>query len=229
MTKSTKLKKIIFAVISFILVILIAIVVFMFRIRHVYIDLDYCKEIGQKLGWLDLEQFCCGSIENFDDSLEVLFSFDLKEFIEYDRDKCISDIAEVRNTVTNYMNNHPSNELNNKRIAFIFHLFPGDAICMYNFHGEENPIQPDKFQYFEWLYVPLSSAQEFSDARIIELTVDENDDITVLEDWENLEKLRIGVKCLTEEKQEYLCEILPDCTIICNGEIINEGNIDNMN
>lgn len=194
--------------------------------HSVHTNINYCEEIGRKLGWLNLQQFHCSTIEG---SQEIVFSFRLKEHIDYDHDKCIDDIARIKNTVTNYLNNNPSNELNTKRIAFMFQTLPGDAIYMYNFKGESNPIQPDKFQYFLYLFVDLSSAQEFSDARVIELKVDENDDLSVLEDWKNLEYLNISGKGLTEEKQKYLCEILPDCTIICNGETINEGNVDNVN
>lgn len=83
--------------------------------------------------------------------------------------------------------------------------------------------------YYQYLSVNLSYEQELSDARIIELKVDESDDITVLENWENLECLNISGKGLTEENQKYLCKILPDCTIICNGETINVGKADNVN
>ena len=127
MTKSTKLKKIIFTVISFILVILIAIVVLMFRIRHVYTDLDYCKEIGRKLGWLDLDQFHCSSIDNADHQ-HIQFYFRLNEYDDYSENECVKDIAKVKEIISGYLENNSRNELNNQLIICTFEIFPGVPI-----------------------------------------------------------------------------------------------------
>ena len=54
--KSVKLKKRFFTVISF-LVILITAIILVFKVQYVYTDLDYCKELGRKLFWLNLNEF----------------------------------------------------------------------------------------------------------------------------------------------------------------------------
>lgn len=228
--KSVKLKKRIFAIISFILVILIVAIMLVFKVRYVYIDLDYCKELGRKLFWLNLNQFYCSSIDNADNQ-HIQFYFRLNDYDDYSESECVKDIAKVRNTIAEYLNNNPHNELNNQLIICTFETFPGETMYMYNYNFkiERESQLPEDFMYYQYLSVNLSYAQEFSDARIIELKVDESDDITVLENWGNLECLNISGKGLTEENQKYLCEILPDCTIICNGETINEGNVDNVN
>ena len=80
--KSVKLKKRIFAIISFILVILIVAIMLVFKVRYVYIDLDYCKELGRKLFWLNLNQFYCSSIDNADNQ-HIQFYFRLNDYDDY--------------------------------------------------------------------------------------------------------------------------------------------------
>lgn len=80
--KSVKLKKRIFAVVFFILVILIAIIMLVFKVRYVNTDLDYCKELGRKLFWLNLDQFYCSSIDNADNQ-HIQFYFRLNDYDDY--------------------------------------------------------------------------------------------------------------------------------------------------
>lgn len=227
--KSVKLKKRFFTVISF-LVILITAIILVFKVQYVYTDLDYCKELGRKLFWLNLNEFYCSSIDNADNQ-HIQFYFRLNDYDDYSESECVKDIAKVRNTIAEYLNNNPHNELNNQLIICTFETFPGEIMYMYNYNFKikrESQL-PENFMYYQYLSVNLSYAQKLSDSRIIELKVDESDDITVLENWENLECLNISGKGLTEENQKYLCKILPDCTIICNGETINVGKDDNVN
>ena len=50
------------------------------------------------------------------------------------------------------------------------------------------------------------------------------DDVIVLKEWNNLEHLNISGNGLTEEIQQYLCDILPCFTIKCNGKLLSNHN-----
>ena len=50
------------------------------------------------------------------------------------------------------------------------------------------------------------------------------DDVTVLKEWNNLEHLNISGNGLTEEIQQYLCDILSCCTIEYNEKLLSNHN-----
>lgn len=220
MNKSSNINKILSLIfISILLVAILFFTIILLKKPKNYTDLPYCKEICRKLEKLDFDQFNCVNINN-NDSQHVQFYFNLKDYNKYSKKECMIDILNVRDTITSYLKSNPDSELNSKLIICVFETFPGDLTYMYNYNFKEDITlqQPEELLYFKNLYADFSYSQSFSDARIIELEVNANDDITLFLEWKNLEYLNIIGNCLTEEKQKYLCEILPNCKIAYNWE-----------
>lgn len=196
-------------------------IIFLIFSRHtIDVEVDYCEDIGKKLKSLHLNQFQCNIIKYGDTIKNINFSFCLKNYDDYDAYECCEDIVKVRNLITNYLHQNPTNDMNNNLISFQFQTLPGDSICMKNYNDNQFVVSSE-FLYFSYLYIPISSANEFWDAKVIGLRVDEKEELALLKKWKNLEKIYLTKKNFTEEEKEYLLNIIPNCTIICNGEIIN--------
>lgn len=222
MSKSNSKKKIFVFILIIVAIISIAIIA-LIKKPKIHNDLDYCREICKEIEKLNFDQFDCVSINN-NDSQHVQFNFILKDYDQYSKKKCISDISMVRETIATYLDCNPDNELNDKLLICAFETSPGDLVYMYNynFKEEQKLQQPDKLMYFQYLYADFSQAQIFSDAKIIELKVEEDDDLSLLREWHNLEYLNISGYGLSKEKIQFLSGILQDCTIVCNGSEINK-------
>lgn len=196
--------------------------------HRVYTELDYCKELGRNLGWLNMKQYNCVYIENGDDEQTIRIGFNLKSYDNYSNsdeyNQAINDISMVKRTISEYLKEYPENELNFKKIICIFNNLPGEHCYMYNydFRLEDDFQELNDFLYFDCLYADLLLAESFKGSRVIDLRVKDLNDISLLEEWNNLEELKLsGIEFSAEDKQ-YLINLLPNCTIICNGETLRK-------
>lgn len=101
---------------------------------------------------------------------------------------------------------------------------PGEVISVYNysFWEEKQKQKPDSLLYYKRLSVDnISYLKYFDDAIAIEAYASLIDNIKVFDSFENLEYLSIGGE-FTEKDKKYLLDILPNCTIICNGETLRK-------
>ncbi len=218
-------KKLIITIFICLLCILGTALVFLLKHRA-NIKVDYCKGIGKQIENLKLKQFQLNVIDYGDTQENVIFYFNLKNKSKFNHDECVEDISIVRNIVTEFLNQNPSNKLNNRLVAFVFQTLPGDSISMFNYNNNEKLINPAQFHFFSFLNVNLSSATDFYDAKIIDIKVDEKEKLYLLKNFKNLEKVYLNGKVLTEDEKKYLLNILPNCMIICNGVSISDVNIE---
>lgn len=212
--KKNKTKKIIIVAVSIIIVIFMGV----FIVYHqVSTKLSYCKNIGMEMGWLNLEQFkCCSITEKGDNNDEICFLFKLQPFTDYNEKEGYKDVIKAKEVVRKYLKDNPDNELNNRKITLRFNTYADEYIYVKNYTSTDDLQTIGEFAYYGGFYVPLSDSEKYSDARTITLMLDENDDVSVLEKWNNLEYLNISGNLLTEEQQKYLSEILPNCTLAYN-------------
>ena len=191
-------------------------------------NLDYCKELARNLGWLDMNQFNCSYIES-DEEQAIRIYFDLKNPNKYSKEnknkysKVVYDIAVVKNEISLYLKEHPNNELNKKKIICIFRELADDQRFMYNYdYRLESSLQkPDGLVYFKWVTVDITDADDFKDACDIRLAINNKNELQLLKEWKNLKYLELVGMEFSEEDKKYLVEILPNCTIYCNDELIS--------
>lgn len=192
--------------------------------HQVYTNLNYCNEIAKEYSWLKLKQFRCCSIDEWNNST-VSFNFELKnvERYNYNEDESIKDIGKIKNKIKEYMIKNQNNELHNKKIVFTFETWPGDISYMYNYDYRLNESEstPSDFLYYEKLYTKnISSLECLQNAKVMDVSVQNLDDFNFLSDWSNLEYFNIWSINMTEKDKDYLKDIIYNCNIICNDEIL---------
>ncbi len=190
-------------------------------------NLVYCKELATNLGWLNTKQYQCECIDIGDNEQTICIDFHLKSYDNYSNDdghiEAICDIGMIKKEISKYLEKFPEHELNKKRIICTFYNLPGEQCYMYNFDNRlgKKLQKPDGLRYFQWVTVDITKADDFKDACDISLKINDKNELKLLEEWKNLNHLElVGVE-FTEDDQKYLVEILPDCTIYCNDELIN--------
>lgn len=223
--KFIRKNKIIIAICSFILIVLIFSCLKNFYFNHkVFTEINYCKEIAREYGWLKLKQFRCSGIDKWDDST-ISFHFELKNIdkYNYNEDESIEDISKIKDMIKNYLEKHPSNELNNKKIEFAFETYPGDISYMYNydFRSDMDEIVPSDFFYYEKIFTRnISSLKKFQDAKVMDVAVVNLDDYSFFYSWSDIEYFNIFSSNMTEQDKENLKNYIPNCRLICNDEPI---------
>lgn len=224
------MKKVYYKIFFISVLLLVTIFVSCIIISHrVKTDLDFCKELAKELEWLDTEQYQCTLIDIGDNEQTIRIHFKLRNLDNYsnanDYAEAVYDIGKIKMVISEYLNKHSDNLLNNKKIICMFNNRPDDIGYMYNYDYREN----DSFQksnglyYFKHISVNISTADNFKDARIIKLIIKNQDELKFLKNWDNLEYVELyGIDFSNKDKQ-YIIETLPNCTIICNGETISES------
>jgi hypothetical protein len=200
-------------------IILFVIIVFAIKPHSIHTDLKFCEEVGREISRLNLQQFHCESIKGCN---QITFYFVLNDYDDYSEKECINDIIKVRTLITEYLKNHPNNKLSNSRVMFVFETFPGDGIYMYNYDYNDKERISDGFDYFYHLFADITLVDSLKDVRVIDLRINSTDQLHMLEDWNNLERLNIVGYEMSKEEQEYLVGILPECTITCKNKIISD-------
>lgn len=221
MKKTKNRKKILLGIA---IVLLAALLYIWIASHHVWTELDYCKGIGRKLGWLNLDYMHCykicereayiGMIHERDEYIQFNFDVEHPYMCELD-DFYIEDIAKIRDTLTAYLAEHPDNPLNQKRITVYIDTGAGMSISFSNYTTERRFINPVQFAFINNYSFDINKAEAFQDAYRIGLKVRTEDDLKLLENWDNLQFLWLdgrGME-LTEEQQQYLREILPGCKV----------------
>lgn len=203
--------------------------------HRVYTELNYCKELGRKLSWLNMKQYNCLYIKKGDNKQTIRIDFELKSFDNYSStegyNESIYDIGMVKKNISEYLKEHPDNELNDKKIICTFNNLPGEQCYMYNYdyRMEINSQTLNDFCYFKWLYINISTADNFKDAHVIELIINKKSELSLLKEWNNLEELHLSGIEFSKEDKQYLINLFPNCTIICNGETLNAMKFNNKN
>ena len=186
--------------------------------------IDEYSKINKELYNLNLNQFNFYRAEeakNLSNYINIFFC--LKDFNEYNNSEFINDIYYIKETINTCLLNEECN-LNDKLICVNFEMRPGEVISVYNysFWEEKQKQKPDSLLYYKRLSVDnISYLKYFDDAIAIEAYASLIDNIKVFDSFENLEYLSIGGE-FTEKDKKYLLDILPNCTIICNGETLRK-------
>lgn len=180
------------------------------------------RAIDKQLRHLELGQFHYDSIKENSNYIRFDFSLIENDFNKYSKNEAMNDIYKIREKIADYLKN---NQLNDNFITIVFNTFPGDNISVfnYNFLENSNSIFPSTLNYFRYLDVDyLSSIERLKEAHIINGWVSKIDNLSIFEDFKNLERLEIYSQKLTHEEQIYLLKVLPNCIIIWNGETISD-------
>lgn len=224
-----KLKRIVKRILRFIVLIIIILTgVILYRLyipRNAYTKIDYCVDIARKINWIDLSHFECDTIKEIQGV--VSFGFSIKnEYVQHMDDELFIELIKIRNYVSEYMEEHPENELNNKKIRLHFNTLPGDYMRVYNYdfiNGSEL-VDAKEFAYFDIVHIEnLSTLQGLSDARIISrLCVQKVDSLEFFKEFTNLKYLDYNSDKISEEEKEYLRNLLPDCTIEFASDLKNQ-------
>lgn len=184
---------------------------------------EYSK-IDAKLHNMDLSQFnYYRTKEEKRSSNYIYMSFHLKDFDKFDINECTNDINNIKENINECISDEKYG-LYNKFIRVMIHVRPGEMVYIYNYNflKDQEGQEPEKLLYYENLFVDdLSSLNNFNDSYVLDASVSNIDNIKIFENFYNIEYLDICGP-FTENDKQQLLKILPDCTIICNGETISK-------
>ncbi len=204
-------------------VILYGILVFMLRKPPVLKNsVECCEEIADEINHIGLSRYFC---ENIHDEGSVMFYFCLSSiYKEYSYDDGVEDMIKVKNYLTDYLEQHPENELNEEKIVLWFTWQPNTdygstKICNFNFGAGDNGVEYEftdgkDLSYIQDLRVDHMSVLEgFKDVRVISVFINHADSCDFLKEWNELQYIKAGGSGLmTEEekqKMQKIRELLP--------------------
>ena len=153
----------------------------------------------------------------------IYMSFHLKDFDKFDINECTKDINNIKENINECISEEKYG-LYNKFIRVMSHVRPGEMVYIYNYNflKDQKDQEPEKLLYYEYLFVDnLSSLNYFNDCYVLNVSVSNIDNIKIFENFYNIEYLDI-LGPLTENDKQQLLKILPNCTVICNGEIVSK-------
>ena len=182
------------------------------------------SNIDEKLHNLNLNQFNYYRTEEEKRSSDYIYmSFHLKDFDKFDINECTNDINNIKENINECISDEKYG-LYNKFIRVMIHVHPGEMVYIYNYNflKDQKDQEPEKLLYYEYLFVDnLSSLNYFNDCYVLNVSVSNIDNIKIFENFYNIEYLDIFGP-LTENDKQQLLKILPNCTVICNGEIVSK-------
>ena len=182
------------------------------------------SNIDEKLHNLNLNQFNYYRTEEEKRSSDYIYmSFHLKDFDKFVINECTNDINNIKENINECISDEKYG-LYNKFIRVMIHVRPGEMVYIYNYNflKDQKDQEPEKLLYYEYLFVDnLSSLNYFNDCYVLNVSVSNIDNIKIFENFYNIEYLDIFGP-LTENDKHQLLKILPNCTVICNGETISK-------
>ncbi|MDE7293313.1 MAG: hypothetical protein K2N72_02700 [Oscillospiraceae bacterium] len=123
--------------------------------------------------------------------------FDIKnKYIHtYDFD-CADDVVTVKKLITDYLKQHPSNELNGRKIFLCFgmeNIAPVSWVTNYiDYDSQNEPCSANDFNYYDGLIVKnLSSLEKLESVKRLSVYTDNIDYVQFLQNWDKLEYLEI--------------------------------------
>ena len=215
-----KTKKMFIVILCIILVPQLFKVWYIYRTYKVETGLEYCKEIAGEINHIGLSQYFCGNIHARGDIVFKFFSFQTRFHIsplykEYSYDEGTEDMIKVKNYLTDYLEQHPENELNEKEIMLWFIWKPdvdyGDTkIYNYNFGASDNGIEYEFTDAKDFFYIEdlrtdhMSVLEGFENVRVISVSINDVDSYECLKGWNNLQYIYVhgGGNKTEEEKQK---------------------------
>ena len=197
---------------------------YIYRTYKVETELEYCKEIAKEINDIGLSQYFCGNIHA---EGRVVFRFcsyrtrseNMPLYKEYSYDEGVEDMVKVKNYLTDYLEQHPENELNEEKIVLWFiwkrNVAYGEIkICNFNFGSGDNGVEYEftdgkDFSYIQDLRVDHMSVLEgFKDVRVISVFINHADSCDFLKEWKNLQYIKAGGSGLmTEEEKQAMRKI----------------------
>ncbi len=211
---------------SIILLIFFIWIVYSTMPNSVNCNFDDGKELAKKYHSMHLKQFTCNDIELQNNNELIVINFSLKSsnhrkfsFIKYSPDSCVKDIIEVRNVTKDFLLKNPENEMNNKKIKFIFHLYADESMYMYNYDYNSGSKEKNSYEFLYFKSIELDNVSVLSplyDAKKISFHGGEDiyiDELKFFENFKNLKQLSCP-RFYTSELLNYLKKILPDCEIV---------------
>ena len=197
---------------------------YIYRTYKVETDLEYCKEIAKEINNIGLSQYHCANIREGGPIEFSFYSFETCNhssplYKEYSRDEGVEDMIKIKNYLTDYLEQHPENELNEKKIMlwFIWRLnvdYGDTRICNYNYGAGDNGVEYEfadakDFSYIQDLEAEHMSVLEgFENVRVISVFIDHPDSYDFLKEWNNLQYIKIaGSGIMTEEEKQNMRKI----------------------
>lgn len=182
------------------------------------------SNVDEKLHNLNLNQFNYYRTEEEKRSSDYIYmSFHLKDFDKFDINEYTNDINNIKENINECISEEKYG-LYNMFIRVMIHVRPGEMVYIYNYNflKDQKDQEPEKLLYYEYLFVDnLSSLNYFNDCYVLNVSVSNIDNIKIFENFYNIEYLDIFGP-LTENDKQQLLKILPNCTVICNGETISK-------
>ncbi|MDE6591448.1 MAG: hypothetical protein K2K57_00080 [Oscillospiraceae bacterium] len=159
-----------------------------------------------------LEYFKFENIEYGNQNFIVHYEIKNKYKSNYDFD-CVDDVVTVRDIIIDYLKQHPSNEINGSKIFISLGKENVESVMSVtnytDYYSQNEPCSVNDFNYYTWLYVKELSSLERLGPSVKSLWVyaDNIDSVDFLQNWDELEYLRIQSADLSE-KESKKAEIL---------------------
>ena len=183
-------------------------------------ELKYCKEIAGEINHIGLSQYYCANIREWGIIEFNFFAFQTcfhssPLYKEYSYDEGVEDMIKVKNYLTDYLEQHPENELNEKKIMLRFtwkqNVDYGDTrIYNYNFWTRDKGVEDEFVDAKDFSYIQdirtdhMSILEGFENIRVISVDINYVDSYECLKGWNNLQYICVhgGGNKNEEEKQK---------------------------
>ncbi len=197
---------------------------------RVITDQGYYDDIADAYYSAYLQQYACHSIRNDDENSTRIY-FYLKadkpfSILPYSADACTEDVIKIRQIISSYLIEHPASDICSHKISIAFErIEEGECFYLsnYDFDTDEVYAQQYDFGYLEYMDVKhLSVIKEMNDLHHICIRAEIIDELDFFHKWEKMEYLELYTLNMTEKQKAYLKEILPNCEILVNNEILQQ-------
>lgn len=184
-------------------------------------DLNYCKEIAFWVNFIGMENARCNVI--FEENEIIYFSGEIRN-VSKGENEGYESLLKIRKYVTDYLNKHPENMLNTKKIVIDFQTYPGESVSVSNYDNitDDTMRNSTDFSYYNGLFVKNASIlSELDNPRVIKSVSIENiDDLLFVEQWNELYYIHFWGQELSDEQKKYLCSHLTNCDIYVSNQKI---------
>ena len=155
-------------------------------------------------------------------TLKKLWNHVVKD-TKFNNDKIEKEIIIISNTCANYIKNNQESPLNNCKISLEFRRGNSDTyyyVCNFDKETNEKYEYSYNFDYVDIHLTDISLIKELSNVQKLKISCKDIDDLLVFEYLNDLKYLNFNTSQITENNKKLLINLLPGCTIICNGENI---------
>lgn len=185
---------------------------------------------------LDLDEFVLSNSQIINENENVIIKLEFKNQLtlkklwdyvvddtKFNSDKIEKEIILISNTCAYYIKNNQESPLNNCKISLEFRRGNSDTyyyVCNFDKETNEEYEYSYDFDYVDIYLTDISLIKELSNVQKLKISCKNSDDLLAFEYLNDLKYLNFKTSQITENNKKLLVNLLPGCTIICNGEII---------